>query len=192
MNRDDLKVRLFVAIELPENLKKSLSEVVSSLAKSRVDVKWVKVENLHMTLKFLGDTDHDKLPEIIAALDTISRRQIPFTVNVSGYQFLPPRENPRILAVETDQQERLKRLAVIVQDYLEKYDFSKEKRFKSHITLGRLKGTTKNSKLKQLTECEKPAGSFPVQSVSLYKSILTPTGPIYKVLHRAEFKAQVV
>jgi len=180
-------VRLFVAIELPENLKKSLSEVISSLAKSRVNAKWVNTESLHMTLKFLGNTDEDKLPKIIATLDDISRNQTPFTVNISKIQLFPPRGKPRILSVGTDQQEHLKSLAAELQDQLEKCDFSKEGRFKPHITLARFKGTRNISQLMQLAKSAKLSGSFSVAAFTLYESTLTATSPIYKVLYRAKF-----
>lgn len=180
-------MRLFVAIELPENLKNSLSEIISSLVKSQVNAKWVNAENLHMTLKFLGNTDEDKLPEIIATLNDISRNQTPFSINISKIQFFPPRGKPRILSVETDQHEHLKILAEGLQDRLEKCGFSKEGRFKPHITLARLQGTRNISQLIQLAKSAKLSASFPVESVALYKSTLTTTGPIYKVLHRASF-----
>lgn len=186
----DQKVRVFVAIELPEQLKKYLAEVVSVLATSRVDAKWVNAENLHITLSFLGDVDDDRLPEISAVLEKLSKHQNSFSVNVSGFQFFPPRGVPRILFVETDQQERLKWLAEELQGELEKLGYAKEGRFRSHITLARFRAGRNIGKLMQLLEQVKLSGSFSVAALTFYKSTLTASGPIYEVLCRVKFKDQ--
>ena len=107
------RVRTFVAIELSAETRKSLRREAERLAASGAEVKWVREENLHITLKFLGQVDRRAVSEIMKALESAAGGAEPFRAEVAGVSFFPKPTRPRIVAAGVDPHaaERLTELA---------------------------------------------------------------------------------
>lgn len=180
-------MRLFVAVNLPSDLRERLAAVQDRLRRALADVSWVRAENIHATLKFLGETEEKRLDRIHPALAEVARGSAPFTVSVSGLGSFGGRI-PRVVWVGLEKgAEPLSHLAKQVETALARVGFPKEKRgFTAHLTLGRVR-SPKNAEalLAALAEGEAgPFGNVEVTQFELMRSELRPTGSVYTVLQR--------
>ena len=176
-------MRLFIAIDLPEEIKQILEEVKAPL-KDIKGVKPVKKDNIHLTLKFLGDVYTDQLNEIIHELRKIKFK--PFNLHLRGLGCFPSNTRPRIIWIGTDEgSDEVKRLYEEINKKLRKFKFKPEQ-FKSHVTIIRIKFIDKNqiNRFNKILNNLKNEdfGIIPVESFQLKKSVLTPKGPIYTTL----------
>jgi 2'-5' RNA ligase len=186
------EVRCFIAIELTEELKRGLRELQAQLkAASQAPVKWVEPENIHLTLKFLGNVATDRLNEIGQATTNAVRGTSPFSLEVRELGVFP---NPRRVQIVwvglSGEVEKLTILQQRIESGLAKLGFAPEnRRFTPHLTLARLRDRAtpqERERLGQLVaETEFAARSFIVNSVKLIKSQLTREGPIYSQLSSA-------
>jgi 2'-5' RNA ligase len=178
--------RLFIAIELSDEMKASLAKVVSLLnRRSQSAVRWTDVANLHLTLKFLGDTPSQRVPELTQAIEQASQGIPPFTLELGNPGAFPNNLQPRVLWVGlAGDYSTLARLQQRVEDACEALGFPREgRRFVPHLTLGRVRDTVPDAGRRQVGEmlatCRvEPAGQQ-VESVCLVRSTLTPQGPVY-------------
>lgn len=163
-------MRLFIAIEIPEDLKKWL-------ARLRVDIpgcRWTALEQIHLTLAFLGEVDEARLEGLTAALARI--RTPEFSLRLVGTGCFPGRQHPRVLWVGVEREPRLEALAARVRTALLAQGIPQEERhFSAHITLARLK-LAKPSEcaafLDQHRNLKLPP--FSVRDFRLFQSRLTP------------------
>ena len=179
-------VRTFVACLIADDLRKRISETQEQVKRLAPDVKWVAPENVHVTLKFLGDVREDALPGVFSAVEEAVGILSPFELSVSGLGAFPSPRNARVVWVGVDEgREQLVALASAVDKKLVKLGFAKEDReFKSHITIGRVKTSKFLDRLAQGIE-EIDASSLGMQTVSsvvVMQSDLHPTGPVYTPL----------
>ena len=177
-------MRLFIAIPIPGNIKDCIRDLEDSLKKCDLFAKWVNPDNIHMTLKFLGEIKEEKIPLIQKAISETCLNFSSLEVNLTEFGFFPNERNPRVFFVSTDKEEILQRIAYVLEEKLEPLGFEREYRFRSHLTLCRLKGRKNIEKLVAKTKEIKPGKSFPINEVILYKSTLTPKGPIYTEMFR--------
>ncbi len=185
-------MRLFVAINLPAEIRERLAAEQDRLRRAQADVSWVRAENIHVTLKFLGETEEKRLDRIRPALLEVARGSAPFRIQVSGLGSFGGRV-PRVVWVGVQEgAEPLSRLAKDVEAAMARLGFPKEKRgFSAHITLGRVR-SAKNAEalLTALAQAETgPLGSVEVNQVELMQSELRPTGSVYTVLDRYPFSS---
>ncbi len=180
-------VRLFVAVELeePEVLKKVISFKNSVLACSKQGgIKGVEDENIHLTLRFIGEVPEDLLPKIyecVKNLENISR----FNIRVVGVGAFPNLSRPRVVWVGVREgTEELSKLKKLLDACLEKYVRLEKEEFVPHITVGRVKGSVDFTCLKEIVHTYENFnfGTSPVTKVKLKKSVLRPEGPIYNDL----------
>jgi len=190
-------LRTFIAIELDEPLRLALGRVQTKFKRqmSQRDVKWVAVENIHLTLKFLGDTPRRRLPEIEAALRAACAGHAPFEVSIEGRGCFPNIRRPRVIWVavrdaQGGQGQSLARLQAAVEQYIAPLGWPTEERgFSPHLTLGRVaRGLEREVEEAVGRAVEKTVveqiGVQRVTAVSLMQSDLQPTGPIYtRLLH---------
>lgn len=188
-------MRTFIAIELPDEIKNSLARIQSQLKTSGADVKWVEPGNIHLTLKFLSEIDEKKLDKIIEILKDITKNKNYFHIRISSLGAFPKMNFPRVIWVGIDEGDtESKEIAKELEQNLAKIGIPKESRpFSSHITIGRTRSTLNRDKLVQgLKTIEDNFGkenfSFRVTKITLFKSTLTPKGPIYEVLHNASLR----
>ncbi len=175
-------IRTFIAVELDPGFSEKIRELQDKF--SDFDLKFVKPELVHITLKFLGDVDESRIPSISAALDSILCE--PFEAKVGGLGAFPKPANPRVLWLGATGN--FKALHENVENLLKPFKIEKDEReFTAHATLARVKFLKKDKKdafintLKELKDVE--LGSMWVNKVLLKKSTLTPEGPIYETLH---------
>jgi len=180
-------MRLFIAVDIKEEVKNKIARIRSALKKNCDCVKWVSSENLHLTLKFLGEV-HNSRKDLISeklrqAVIGIKR----FEIDFEKIGVFPSEAAPRILWLGIGEGKiELENLAQKIENLFTEIDFKREKRpFSAHFTLGRFKSPQNNKKLfdivKKIT-IEKI--SDVVEDVYLIKSTLSPRGPIYEIVEK--------
>jgi len=177
------KARTFIAVPISAEVRRRLAEVEEELRASGADVKWVPEENLHITLKFLGYVEPERLEAVIRAVESAIDGAAAFDVSLSGVGAFPKPSRPSVVWVGvTTGGEELKALAERIEVALERIGFGREQRpFSAHITAGRVRSPKNLGRLHETIERlrEEPAGSFRAESIAVMKSDLRPTGPIY-------------
>ncbi len=177
-------IRCFLAINLSSEVKNFLSSSKSLWQGVRGRIKWVSVNNCHITLKFLGDVDESLIEPMADTLNTIVSDFTPFTLSLSKAGVFPNRVRPRVLwlGVKGEVKE-LGNLQRGIEDGLQQFGFKREERsFVPHITVARVKSISNLRDLDTFLNTKVPPASFQVNEVSLMKSVLTQTGPIYSRL----------
>lgn len=189
-------MRTFIAIELPKEIKDFLSRIQERLRASGADVKWVQPENIHLTLKFLGEIDGEKLEKIIRILEDACGQKTSFPMRMAGVGAFPKIKIPRIIWVGVDKGgSEAEEIAGVLEEEITKLGIpAEEKKFSAHITVGRSRSGLNRQKLIQEIEnlkdnFERGTCEFRVLKISLFKSTLTPKGPIYEVLKESNLKA---
>ena len=184
-------IRAFIAIELSDQIKETIRNFQEHLKPLGCDISWVKPENVHLTLKFLGDVKTKMLPSVTETLGDVCKDLRPFDPSLTQPGVFPDLRHPRVIWVGLDDTQRnLERMAESLETALGNIGFKKERRdFQAHITIGRIR-TLKN--IEQLCEAIKklsvpPGVKQSVGQIILFKSILTPQGSIYEPLSRTRF-----
>lgn len=195
----DDTIRSFVAIELPESVKRGIAEIEKTLkAHDETDiVRWVDPELTHITLHFLGDVDVLKLPQLKAALAEAVPALSPFSTETGMLGAFPNVHRPSVLwvGVDRDTDEQFQQVKSVVSEAVTAFGDAQDRHdFIPHITLGRVSRRASNREKKALGKLvgptEIPTGfSFDVNGVTLFRSRLTPDGPIYSQLSYHEFEA---
>lgn len=185
-------MRTFIAIELSEEIREALAQVESHLKYSGADVKWVEKNNIHLTLKFLGEITEEKCEKIKAILDEIAKFTKSFEISIKDIGAFPKIDYPRVIWVGLEKgANESKVLAEKIDDALSKIGFQKESRpFAAHLTIGRVRSSKNKQALKEKVisyDNSKLTAQNPqhVSSVILFQSKLMPKGPIYTKLHEA-------
>jgi len=181
----DTKKRLFIAIGLPSDILQALEKMQNQLKRFSREAKWVKAEGIHLTLKFLGYVDPDKIPAISNALQPIAGSMQAFSIQVGGCGFFPNSRRPAVLWTGVNSKE-LEGLQKQVDEAMAKLGFEKEERaFTPHLTIARFRDYHGLTPL--VLESEKwretQAGEFTAHEFILYESILHRSGAEY---HRLE------
>ena len=176
-------MRCFIAIELPEAVKSTLSGIEEELKKSKADVRWIKPDNIHLTLKFFGNIEEKKTEKIIEIMESICNQYAPFTIEIKGMGTFPNIKSPRVLWVGIEGNDTLKTLQKEIENKMESIGFEREDRaFTAHLTLGRFRSSIEKEgllKAVKLHEKDTFVGSINVQSLSLIRSDLHPEGARY-------------
>ena len=179
-------IRTFVAVLIAENLKKNISEVQQQAKKLAPDVKWVAPENLHVTLKFLGDLREDEIPDVCTAVEDAVRPFSAFDLSMSKLGVFPSPARARVVWVGIEEgREQLIELASGVDKRLTEMGFGKDdKPFKAHITIGRVKeGRHPGKLIEGMADIDADdLGVQRVDSVVVMQSELLREGPIYSPL----------
>jgi len=187
------RIRAFIAIELNKEIHDYLANIQNELKQARADVKWVKPENIHLTLKFLGNMDISQINQIKKILAEISQGENEFSIELSRVGAFPKLKYPRAIWIGIEKnQDKVTEIANNLEERLHKLGISKEDRpFHPHITIGRVKSSLNRSTLaEKLTSINIPQRpSMTIKKLTLFKSTLTPNGPIYQVLNESNFKA---
>jgi 2'-5' RNA ligase len=188
-------LRTFIAINLDQEIKIALSQLVSELkarSPEKRGIRWVKQEGMHLTLKFLGEINEEKVSQIKSILKQISEKYKPFPLRVKGTGTFPPKSKvPRVLWVAIEEVEDLKRLQSNIEEEMESIGFPKERRtFHPHLTLGRVKTFSDIKETLYYLEKhrDKNFGEMEAKKITFFRSVLKPTGAEYSVLSEFEFK----
>ena len=175
-------MRVFIAVELPHEIRKALGDVQRQLRPLTDTARWVSPDSIHITLKFIGEVPEKRIEDIDAALTGLTWK--PFLVTVHGVGFFPGTRSPRVFWAGMEAP-TMQGLAEQLDTRMECQGFEKEKRaFRPHITLARARDTRIESALVTgAAEYEEhDFGSFTVDRVFLIKSTLKPSGAEYEKL----------
>ena len=197
-------MRTFIAIDLEPEIKKTLSALIDELDKGHKNIRWVRHEGMHLTLKFLGEIGGEKVPEIVNVLKTISKEYDSVPLNFRGKEsysfslkfkgtgsFPPGMKNPRVLWIGIEEEETLTALQTLLEKELDKLGFPKERRkFHAHLTLGRVKSLFNIKETLSLLEKyrDRNFGEMKATKISFIQSTLRPTGAEYTILSEFELK----
>ncbi len=188
-------MRVFIAIDIDEAIKKGLADLQSEL-RSKIDIKksdakWVNPQNVHLTLKFLGEIKDEQVVDVCNITKDVAGRHNSFDIDVETVGHFGGR-SARVLWVGVGETcDQLLALQEDLEGQLASAGWPKEKRkFSGHLTLCRVRNSKAGFKLAQLTEEYKDfkLGTMPADSVCVYQSQLTPKGPIYTVLGNYELE----
>jgi len=185
-------MRLFVALEIPGEIRDALALVLKELRGFAPLAKWVRAENLHVTLKFLGETESDKVSAIANALGSIRSEQ-PITLEFRGLGFFPNEKRPRVFWVGMESSPNLKILAEEIDQRLHRLGFPLEDRpFTPHLTLARLNPPGLPPKLGYAVaeNSSRNFGFFTTREFHLIESKLKPTGAEYTTLQTFRFATE--
>lgn len=181
-------MRTFIAFPLPLEIKNVLNKIQNYLRTCDLDAKWVEPHNLHITIKFLGEVSQSLIEEIKSILQGTREKLNALSVSLKEFGFFPNEKNPRVLFIATDKERELKIIADYLEEALSSLKFKKEDRFKSHITLARLKSKRNIDCILRKIKEIKLNNSFPLEQITLFKSVLTPHGPIYEEICQINLK----
>src|SRR5260370_20547072 len=152
-------MRLFVALEIPPTVRENLAELLMSLRAVSPQTRWVRPENLHVTLKFIGEVPEAKLGVIRRALAAVRSDQ-PVMLDFRGLGFFPNEKHPRVFWAGTKASPNLKILAAEMENAVEKLGTSREHRpFSPHLTLSRFEPPRLPEKLRAAIQ-EHPTRHF--------------------------------
>jgi 2'-5' RNA ligase len=189
-------IRSFIAIELPVAVKQELTTLEDILKKRCPQVvRWVDPQNIHVTLKFLGDVDSDRVDEINMAIDEATQGMSPFHLELKDLGVFPNLNRVNIIWVDAKGElDKLTNLQKQIESNMEQLGFAHEDRdFTPHLTLGRVRDYASPDDRKKIGQVLSQtafasAQVITVNCVNLMKSQLTNTGAIYTRLYASMFK----
>ena len=186
-------VRAFLAIELPDEVTAALASVTEAVGNAGVrGVRVVKPQDVHLTLKFLGNVPSSEIDSIVAAVTPVVAAQRPLTVELGGTGAFPGTGRARVLWVGVGGDlTALRQLQEGIEGALEPMGHARESRgFSPHLTVARIRDGTPPADRRRAVEAASSADRFvsrariDVRSVSLIRSILRPEGARYERLAR--------
>jgi len=175
--------RGFIAIDIGSFPK--LVEFENEIKKTGADVKLVDPNIVHITLKFLGDTEENLVEKIEEIMKNSVEEIKPFEMQLAGTGVFPDQKYMRVVWIGIKNGEQIGKIASKIEEQVSKLGFEKENReFSAHLTIGRIRSAKNKEKLLRVIENYKNTnfGSYKVDSIKLKKSELTPKGPIYTTL----------
>lgn len=189
-------IRIFFAIELPNDTKEKLARYISSLKKKSKShgVRWSRPENLHITLQFLPEVKAEHLADMLEKVRHELRKEIHQLALRFGEVYLFPNPyHPRVIVLDVSPQDVLANLSKSIGRGIQAGNYEIENRpFKAHITIGRIK-QPRNFDLSFLSGVEKLSDeAVPIQEVVLYRSEPQPEGSQYMVLERIGLETAVL
>jgi len=182
-------MRLFVALEIPTEVRQNLAALLDSLRAISREPKWVRPESLHVTLKFLGEVADEEIGAVRAALEEIRSEQA-VSLEFRGLGFFPNTKRPRVFWAGIEASANLKKLAEEIEAAMEKCGIPRETReFSPHLTLARLERPSMPEKLRvAIAENEqREFGALRTNEFHLIQSKLKPSGAEYTTIARFVF-----
>lgn len=173
-------MRIFIAVKIPEDVRRKVRQYINSIKNNFNNVKWVSQENLHLTIKFLGEVKKPDLKKIMECIEETASEFTPFSMGLNGLGFFPSEMKPRVIWFGADGgADHLLEVFHSLENCLEKAGFDRDARtFSPHLTIGRVRKDKKTVVPEGLPEFD--SVRFEINSLTLMKSILTPNGPIYE------------
>lgn len=185
-------IRAFIAVPLSDEVKRGLGDVARALAGPlpRGAVRWVRPEQIHLTLVFLGDTPTDQLPAIQRGMDAAAENNQPFTLHLGDLGFFPTARRPRVIWIGlAGEVNRLASLKAALDAPLAALGRSPEdKPFRAHLTLGRVRNERDVQGLEWAADV--PRLAVAITTIHLIESKLRPDGPVYTVRHMSLLAGQ--
>jgi 2'-5' RNA ligase len=186
-------VRLFIAINLPSDVRAEITAVTAALRAEAPEIAWVGEARLHLTLKFLGEVDEGRLREIAAAMAAVAGQHRELLMTLGGIGAFPNFRRARVVWMGIEQEARLELLHHDIELACESLGFELEGRaFRPHVTLGRVKDVLPEARLRALRRVGKQTEfrtDFVVRAVDLMSSELSQSGPTYRTVLSAALRS---
>jgi 2'-5' RNA ligase len=187
------RLRTFIAVEMSPRVIARAAELIDKLRVAEADITWVRPQQMHLTLKFLGDVPDTETPDVCRVVSQVAAEFEPFEIICRGAGAFPNNRDPRTLWIGVaDGGEELKRLQAAIDDALKaKLGYAKEHRgFHPHLTIGRVKRATPEGQ-RQLARILEEQAQFDadlaiVDEVVTFASFLGRQGPTHDALDHAE------
>ncbi len=191
-----MMLRSFIAVKIPEEIQSAIAGSIAPLKKAlpKPIVRWVAAENVHLTLKFLGDVSSTHLDLLADSLKLETLKHEVFSMPVGGLGAFPSVRRARVLWVGLDAPTALKALMNGVETVAASLGYAAEDRpFSPHLTIGRVGQNISNSDLSLISNALEQVkigelGIVPVDSVHIFKSDLQPGGSVYTALYNLPLK----
>ena len=191
-------IRAFIAVELPEELHKKLANISSSLNEQleNLPIRWVPAENIHLTLKFLGDVSQANVDMITKILQTIAHQHKIFELSVGGFGVFPNFNRPRVLWVGIEAPDELLHLQHRIEAEAARLGYAPDERaFSPHLTLGRVSRNANPQEVRQISEVLRRQklgflGAARISQIHLFRSDLQQGGAVYTQLFSAPLNAE--
>ncbi|MFZ0592742.1 MAG: RNA 2',3'-cyclic phosphodiesterase [Bryobacteraceae bacterium] len=186
-------MRLFTAIDLPDEMIRKLDRLLSFL-RPEAFIKWSPIDNLHITIKFIGEWPPERLPELEEALNGLLPRD-PFKIEISNLGWFPNERSPRVLWAGVHGESGLFELARDTETRLAALGIPVEERaFTAHLTLARIKNPVPLNQLRRKVEETQPAvmGEFEANQFCLFRSDPGSHASIYRKLRAFQFQKAMV
>jgi len=180
-----MEIRTFLAVDIPQNIKMKLDELITGLRQLAPDIRWVRAANLHITLRFLGEINSSDIGKLKAAVEADIKDLARFEISLRGAGGFPNLSRPRVIWTGVGQgNDNLIALAGKVEDGCRQAGFGPaDKPFSSHLTIGRVKFPKGLERLTAHLESLKfESENFEIGEVVVFKSDLSPAGPKYSKL----------
>jgi len=176
--------RIFFAVPISEEVRNLLNDIQSDMRDLPGKIRWVPPEDVHLTIKFIGEVEEEVATNLQSQVDDLSLPER-FSITVNRTGVFPHPRRPRVLWVGTEDSTSLEQIATQLDAAFEEYGIEPETReFHPHLTLGRVKGRgLPGETLNQFLNYEVPKISMPVESVVCYESVLKSSGAEYTALH---------
>jgi len=174
-------MRAFLGISISDELKHKILEIQKKF--SDFDIKFVEPENLHFNLKFFREISDEQVEGLKKILEEITEKFEPFEIEIKGLGVFPNKNYIRVIWVGVKEGfNTITTMAESIQDSIETIGFFREEKFVPHLTLGRVRTARNKEELKSLIEELEniEIGKMKVEEIKLFKSKLTPKGPIYE------------
>jgi 2'-5' RNA ligase len=184
-------MRLFVALEIPSAVRENLAALLKSLGTVSPQTRWARPENLHVTLKFIGEAPETKLAAICSALAS-ARSDQPVALDFRGLGFFPDEKHPRVFWTGIEASPNLKTLAADIEKAAERLGVPRERRpFSPHLTLARFEPPGLPEKLRSAIQenAKREFGALRTSQFHLIESKLKSSGAEYTTLERFAFVA---
>jgi len=186
-------MRTFIAIELPAEIKTALAAAQDQLRQARAQVSWTQPDNLHLTLKFLGEIETAQINAVTQACAATARQYNALNLQLDQLGFFPNPRQPRVVwAGLAGDLSVLAELQKHLEDQLAALGLAHDiKPFRPHLTLGRVKIPPTGKQLAEAVAAYRlPTLAFTVAEIVLMQSQLDPSGSIYTPLHHARLGAE--
>ncbi len=183
-----MAIRSFLAFEIPDEIKETVLSIYKGLKESELDIRWVREENIHLTVVFMGNVQEKDIDAIEKEVKKVCSKYAPFRIKVKGAGVFSNLRNARVLWIGVKGDiERMSYFRNSLQKKLKPFGIKEESRsFSPHLTVGRFrKGFNDPKRLKELIEKFKDIESSEVilKELSLFKSDLRPDGAVYTKLN---------
>lgn len=181
------KMRAFIAIDFPQPMIEKINQIISTCKTQTPEkaIKWVEAENLHLTIKFLGDVSPDQLTAIKTILISECEHRVTFDISLGGLGMYPNHHQPRVLWLRISGGDPLVEIHAGLNRELTKINLPPDaQRLSPHLTIGRIRRQTDVNTVKQIGQTlsqlkVEPVGTIRVDTINLYQSELRPQGPLY-------------
>ena len=183
---DQAYIRIFICFELPHDILERIREIQDDLKSAGHGVRWVNPKGIHLTLKFLGDVEKSRVPQIADAVKSVAAGCKPMTIGIRGTGVFPNSRNPRVFWIGVDEPSgALANCQNAVEGACEALGYPREKRkFSPHLTLGRVnEHADVRDVAGRLLNLDPEPMEFTASEIVIMQSILKQTGAEYKPLY---------